>query len=127
MDETTSPALQPASPQPAGLVALVALVTTVGSVDDARRLADAALGQRLAACVQIEAIESVYRWQGAVQHDAEWRLWFKTAAAALPALRAWLGSAHPYELPALFVIDLADPSPGFAAWVQAESGRQAAA
>ena len=71
-----------AAPTPA----LVALVTTVGSADDARRLAGAAIAQRLAACVQIEAIESVYRWQGAVQHDAEWRLWFKTTVAALPLL-----------------------------------------
>lgn len=107
--------------------ALVALVTTVGSADDARRLADAAIAQRLAACVQVEAIESVYRWQDAVQHDAEWRLWFKTTAAALPALRAWLRSAHPYQLPASFVLGLSDPSPDFADWVQAESRGGAAA
>ncbi len=106
---------------PASAPALVALVTTVGSADDARRLADAAVAQRLAACVQIEAIESVYRWQGAVQHDAEWRLWFKTTAEALPALRAWLSTAHPYELPAVFAIDLAAPSPAFADWVRAET------
>ena len=109
------------SPAPAPAPALVALVTTVGSADDARRLADAAIELRLAACVQIEAIASVYRWQGAVQHDDEWRLWFKTTTDALPALRAWLNAAHPYDLPAAFVLDLAAPSAAFADWVRAET------
>ena len=38
------------------------VVTTVGTREDAQRLARAAIEQRLAACAQIEAIDSVYRW-----------------------------------------------------------------
>lgn len=97
------------------------LVTTVGSADDARRLADGAVERRLAACVQIETIESVYRWQGAVQREPEWRLLFKTTAAAEPALRAFLLEQHPYELPALYAMDLAAPTEAFAAWVEAST------
>lgn len=93
------------------------LVTTVGSAEDARRLADTAVERRLAACVQIETIESVYRWQGAVQHEPEWRLLFKTTEAAEPALRSFLLERHPYELPALYAIELSDPTEAFAAWV----------
>jgi periplasmic divalent cation tolerance protein len=110
---------RPQAPSAAGTVTirLRGLVTTVGAAEDARLLADAAVERRLAACVQIEAIESVYRWQGAVQHEPEWRLLFKTTAAAEPALRSLLLERHPYELPALYTIELADPSAAFAAWV----------
>jgi periplasmic divalent cation tolerance protein len=96
---------------------LRALVTTVGSAEDARRLADAAVSLRLAACVQVTTVESVYRWQGEVQHEPEWRLLFKTTEATEPALRSWLLAAHPYELPALYALDLTDPTPAFADWV----------
>jgi periplasmic divalent cation tolerance protein len=100
---------------------LVALCTTVGNVDDARRLATAAVKRRLAACVHIDAIESVYRWQGAVQHDGEQRLMFKTSEAAAPALRQLILEMHPYELPALYALELTEPSDEYAAWVVAQS------
>ena len=64
----------------------VLLQTTVGQEADAHRLAELAIEQHLAACVHIEPITSVYRWQGQVQHDSEWRLAFKTTSARLPAL-----------------------------------------
>ena len=46
-----------------------AVTTTVATPEDARRLAQAVLQQRLAACVQIEPITSHYRWQGALQNS----------------------------------------------------------
>lgn len=48
-------------------VALWLLTTTVANRDDARRLAGLVLQQALAACVQIQQIESHYRWDGALQ------------------------------------------------------------
>jgi uncharacterized protein involved in tolerance to divalent cations len=62
---------------------LSAVTTTVGTAEDARRLAQAVLVQRLAACVQIEAITSHYRWEGALHEDGEWRLVCKTVPQAV--------------------------------------------
>ena len=101
---------------------LLAVCTTVGRDEDARRLADAAIAQRLAACVHIEPIESVYRWQGAVQHDTERRLTFKTSEAAAPALRALILAGHPYELPAVWAFEVVDASDAYVAWVAGELG-----
>lgn len=100
---------------------LLAMCTTVGEAADARRLADAAVERRLAACVHVETIASVYRWQGAVQHDNEHRLTFKTSEAAAPALRALLLELHPYELPALWTLELADASDAYRDWVLRET------
>ena len=100
---------------------LVAVYTTVGNADDARRLATAAVERRLAACVHIDAIASVYRWRGAVQHDTEQRLVFKTTEAAAPALRALILEMHPYELPALYSLEVAETSPAYHDWVVAET------
>jgi periplasmic divalent cation tolerance protein len=99
-------------------VKLRALYTTVASADDARRLARVAVERGLAACVQINAIESLYRWQGEVQHAPEWRLLFKTTEAAAPALQAVVLELHPYELPAVYALDVAEASEPYRAWVE---------
>ena len=63
-----------------------AVTTTVATPEDARRLAQAVLQQRLAACVQVEPITSHYRWQGALHEEAEWRLVCKTVAGSVAGL-----------------------------------------
>jgi periplasmic divalent cation tolerance protein len=102
---------------------LQAVCTTVGQADDAHRMATAAVERGLAACVHIDAVQSVYRWQGAVQHDTEQRLMFKTTAAAAPALRALILEMHPYDLPALYALEVTDASPAYAEWVSQQTLR----
>lgn len=99
---------------------LKAVTTTVGTAEDARRLAQAVLAQRLAACVQIEAISSHYRWQGALHEDVEWRLVCKTVPQAVDGLFALLQAQHPYTLPQLVVQPL-QASAAYADWVRQET------
>ena len=98
----------------------VLLQTSVGSEADAQRLAEHAVRQRLAACVHIEPIASVYRWQGQVQHDQEWRVGFKTTASRLSELVVALSAIHPYELPAFYTLAATPATPQWAQWVQGE-------
>ena len=100
---------------------LLLVLTTVATRADADRLARMAVEQRLAACVHIEAIDSLYRWQGAVQAEPEFRLLFKTTAERYPALEAALRESHPYDLPAIVAVPCAAALPEFADWVAAEA------
>jgi periplasmic divalent cation tolerance protein len=93
------------------------VVTTVGSADQARTLARAMVEQRLAACAQITAIESVYRWKGAVEQEPEWRVLFKTRADGYVALEAAIRARHPYELPAIHAIATQQAYAPYAEWV----------
>jgi periplasmic divalent cation tolerance protein len=99
---------------------ILSLVTTVGSEDDARRLAELLLERRLAACVQLDrGVESHYRWEGKACVDAEVRLTIKSAPDRLEPLQAFLADEHPYDLPQLvWQVDRA--SAAYAAWVRAE-------
>jgi periplasmic divalent cation tolerance protein len=100
---------------------LLAVYTTVATAADARRIARALVERRLAACVQITAIESFYEWQGAVQHEPEWRLMLKTTEGRYPALEAALRDLHPYELPAIHAVAAAQAWAPYADWVAAGS------
>ncbi|MBL8350351.1 MAG: divalent-cation tolerance protein CutA [Burkholderiaceae bacterium] len=96
---------------------LLAVYTTVGSREAALKLAQAAVEGRLAACVQITPIESVYAWQGALQQEAEFRLLFKTTQRAHDALVQAIRALHPYQLPALYTLPVAACTDEYRAWV----------
>ena len=96
---------------------LIAVYTTVADPAVARELARAAVDARLAACVQIEPVQSIYRWDGAVQSEPEQRVMFKTTLAMYAELQQFILARHPYELPAVFAVPASLASPAYAGWV----------
>lgn len=88
--------------------------------DTARRLAQAAVDARLAACAtSLPGATSTYRWQGRVETADEVLLLLKTTDAAFPALRDVLCAAHPYELPEIIAVEIVAGLPGYLDWVAA--------
>jgi periplasmic divalent cation tolerance protein len=93
------------------------VLTSVGSLRDARRIARALVEQQLAACVHIAPIESVYRWKGRLEREREFQLSMQTTATRAAALQSALRTLHPYELPALYVVAPARVDARYARWV----------
>jgi periplasmic divalent cation tolerance protein len=98
-------------------VELLAVFTTVPDGACAEKIAQAAIAQGLAACVQQDSVHSTYAWQGQIHSEPEVRLLLKTTAAAWPALQQLIARLHPYELPAMYALPLAHASPAYAQWV----------
>ncbi len=111
---TAAPAVPPAE-------ALIAVITTLPDRTSAQALARALVEGGLAACAQISEIESVYRWDGALQQELEFRLLLKTRAALYPAVEQALRERHPYELPAIHALSLQAVYPPYADWVLAQT------
>ncbi len=98
----------------------VFVLTTVGTAFDVAALARELVEQRLAACVNIiPRIESIYRWQGRVETDAEQLLLIKTTRERLDALRERLMSRHPYDVPEFVVIQPDEIAEPYRAWLVA--------
>ena len=88
----------------------------------AERLADALIEKRLAACINILGpCRSVYRWQGAVQHDEEHPVLIKSTREAYPALEAQIRALHPYELPEIVAVPIERGLPAYLDWVAAQT------
>ncbi len=95
----------------------IAVVTTVASRDEAQRLAHALVERKLAACAQISQIESVYRWQDAVQQEPEFRILFKTTEERYALVESAIRELHSYELPAIHAFAFAHVDASYAAWI----------
>jgi periplasmic divalent cation tolerance protein len=96
---------------------LVVLVTT--SVDEAARLAETLVTERLAACVNVvPAIESVYRWEGKVVRDQEALLVIKTTSSEYPRLEQRVKELHSYTTPEVIGIEITRGSESYLRWLR---------
>ncbi len=94
------------------------VLSTAGSEEEARNIANHLVESRLAACVNIvPQIESVYRWQGKVESGREWLLVIKTSAELFPAVRHAIREMHSYELPECVAIVIEDGSAEYLQWL----------
>jgi periplasmic divalent cation tolerance protein len=99
----------------------IAIFTTAGSADEARRIAGALVERGLAACAQITEIESFYRWKGAVQNEKEWRLLIKSTDAQYSVVEAAIRELHSYDLPAIYALAFDQALAPYADWIREES------
>jgi periplasmic divalent cation tolerance protein len=100
----------------------IVVLSNCGSSEEATRVARALVGQRLAACVSIiPGVQSIYRWQGAIEEAAEWTLLIKTRRSLFDRLRAALLRAHSYELPEVIAMPVVDGHGDYLAWIDRET------
>ncbi|WP_330278042.1 divalent-cation tolerance protein CutA [Lentzea sp. NBC_00516] len=97
------------------------VTTTVDSAEAAESLAKGVIEARLGACVQIVPIRSVYRWDGEVRVDAEWRCVVKTSAIRVDDLVAHIKVHHTYDVPEVVVTPVTGGNDDYLAWVSEET------
>ncbi|MCP4870542.1 MAG: divalent-cation tolerance protein CutA [Proteobacteria bacterium] len=91
--------------------------------DHADAIATALVQERLAACVNLLPVTSVYRWEGAICRDPEVTALIKVRADGVDALRERLLELHPYDLPEIVVIPVQATGSltAYIDWVRTES------
>ena len=93
------------------------ILTTAGSQEEAGQLASTLVSQKLAACVQITAINSTYIWQGALQQEPEWLLLIKTRADLYLRVEDALRANHSYDTPEIIQVPILLGSTAYLAWI----------
>ena len=99
------------------------VTTSVGDREAAEALAQMLVEARLAACVQIMPIESVYRWRDAIETAAEFLLFAKIRAADFTAVEAAIRARHDYDLPEIIAVPIVRGSAAYLDWLIASTER----
>lgn len=94
------------------------VLSTAGSEEEGARIAKSLIERRLCACVNLApGVRSFYRWEGAVQDDAEVLLIMKTTRDKLQALTDHLTEIHSYDVPEVLAIAVDKGSPTYLEWL----------
>ena len=107
----------------------VVILITFPTDGDVTAFATALVRERAAACVSVlPPMESVYRWQGAIEQARECQLLVKTTSDRVAELRRRVGELHPYDVPEFLVLPVARGEERYLNWVRdatrAEGGQE---
>jgi periplasmic divalent cation tolerance protein len=95
------------------------VITTVKSKSDAEKIADILVEKKLSVCVQISGpITSVYRWQGKVEKDTEWRCVIKTSEELYSVVERTVKEIHGYETPEIVALPIEHVSEKYLKWME---------
>jgi periplasmic divalent cation tolerance protein len=96
----------------------IVVFMTAANGEEAARLADMLVGAQLAACVQIlPEMESVYRWQGKIERQAETLILAKTTKGRFEALEREVRALHSYDTPEIIAVPVTAASAPYLKWL----------
>lgn len=99
------------------------ILVTVPDVGEGGKVADALVGEKLAACVNmIESVSSIYWWKGKVERGAEALLVIKTRSSLVERVVARVRELHSYEVPEVVALPIEAGNPDYLKWLD-ESAR----
>ena len=99
------------------------VLITAPNQEVAKTIARALVEERLAACVNIlPGLTSIYRWQGEVAEDQEVLLIIKTTTFAFPRLKERVLALHPYTVPEIIALPIAEGHGAYLDWLRENVG-----
>ncbi len=100
------------------------VLTTVPNENIATQIARQLVEERLAACVTLSSpAQSFYWWEGTLTQDQEWMLLIKTKESLYPELEKRLKELHPYTVPEILALPVAQGASSYLEWLEKETKR----
>ncbi len=96
----------------------IQVLTTAGNREEANEIAEKIVSERLAACVQVIAAESTYRWKGRVEKEAEYLCIIKTTQLNFKELEEFIRKIHPYQTPEILSVPILSGNPEYLDWLE---------
>jgi periplasmic divalent cation tolerance protein len=94
------------------------VLTTLETVEDGERLANLLVERELAACVQVlPPMQSIFRWEGKIEHAREVLLLIKTTGRVYNELEEAIRQNHPYQTPEIIALKVTAGSEKYLDWM----------
>lgn len=96
----------------------IVVLVTCGSEEEAAKIAQTLVEERLAACVNIlSPVRSIYRWEGKIWDEREWMLVIKTQKRRFEELEKKVKSLHSYSVPEVIALHIVEGSAPYLEWL----------
>ena len=97
----------------------ILVLNTCNSDEIASKMAETLVSKKLAACVNIvKNVESIYQWQGKIEHDKELLLIIKTRQSLFSQLEHEIQELHDYELPEIIAVPIEAGEKNYLNWIK---------
>jgi len=93
------------------------IYTTFASKAEAQKLSRQLVKKKLAACVNVWPIESIYKWQGKIQEQQEWAAIIKTKRNYFSKVEKFITTKHSYATPSIIEIPVGRMSKKYGDWL----------
>ena len=95
----------------------VIIVSTFPDKTSITKIANQLVKKKLAACVNIMKISSVYSWKGKIENQPEYLALFKTTKKNQLVLKKELRKLHPYDIPEIAEINVDSINQAYLKWL----------
>ena|SRR5450759_1308534 len=96
----------------------IQIFTTTETKEEAGKIAQYLVAEKLAACVQITGpIASTYRWKGKVENAQEWLCLIKTRDDLYNKVETAIKKLHSYETPEIIAVPIIKGSSEYLSWL----------
>lgn len=95
----------------------IVILSTYPDKKSISKIANKLVKGKIAACVNITKISSVYSWQGKIENADEYLALFKTTQKNKARLKAEIKKTHPYEVPEIAEIRINDINKPYLQWL----------
>ncbi len=97
----------------------IVVFVTCGSEEEALKIANALVGDHLAACVNLlSPLRSIYRWEGKIWDEKEWLLIIKTLERRYVELEKRVKGLHSYAVPEIIGLPIVEGSSPYLHWLE---------
>jgi len=98
---------------------------TAGNMENASQIARELVSRKLAACVNMFPVSSIYRWTENIDEDNEIAMFVKTDSSRFEEITKLVKSLHTYEMPAIEFWNI-EGEKEYLEWIQVNSSEKEA-
>ena len=91
---------------------------TTKDEEEAKRIGKTLVEEKLAACINIHPVKSIYRWGGGIEEEEETALLVKTKAELADEVIERVKELHSYEVPCIVSLPIEKGNPAYLKWIK---------
>jgi periplasmic divalent cation tolerance protein len=93
------------------------VLVTASSRSEAETIAQVLVEEKLAACVSLMPIHSIYTWESKLCREDEWQLIIKTDLRQFEDLEIRIKQLHSYKVPEIIALPIIKGSVSYLSWI----------